>query len=35
MIAADLFYKELGAGAMLLVAEASDPIRMCRASATA
>jgi hypothetical protein len=35
VIAADLLHKELGAGGVHLVAEASEPIRMHRASAAA
>ena len=35
VIAADLLYEELGAGGVHLVAEASDPIGMHRASAAA
>ena len=35
VIAADLLHEELGAGGVHLVAEASDPIRVHRASAAA
>jgi hypothetical protein len=35
VIAADLLYEELGAGGVHLVAEASHPVRMHRASSAA
>jgi hypothetical protein len=35
VIAADLFHEELGAAGVHLVAQASEPIRMHRASAPA